>query len=308
VTANSRPVLLVAGREVRLLMRSRGTLGAAIMLAGVAWLPVILLPLRSGVLGVAAFGDLITLQIALEGVVLPLLALLAGADLLAGELEDGSLLSIVTLPISRQACFVGKCLGRGGLFVALYMLVFSSAGTSVIVARGTAGWRDWGTVVAAGLMLSLACGGLGTALGASGRGRLKAFGGALAIWVVLVFALDALLLAVVVALAPAPPSGIGEHGHTEVQAPSGQDPHARFADPEEQPPVELSGWLMALSPVSLFRLTALVSSPELRPRLGLVLPVGATSRVIAVLIVGWLLWLAAPVAVGIRRFVRADLQ
>ncbi|MEJ2086285.1 MAG: ABC transporter permease subunit, partial [Acidobacteriota bacterium] len=284
------------------------TLGVVTMLVGVAWLPVFLLPLRSGVLGVAAFGDLITLQVALEGVVLPLLALLAGTDLLAGELEDGTLLSIVTLPITRQACFVGKCLGRGGLFVALYLLVFSSAGAAVIVARGTAGWRDWSAVAAAGLVLSLVCGSIGTALGAAGRGRLKAFGGALTIWVVLVFALDALLLAVVVALAPPPPRGIGQHGHTEIQAPSGQDRHARVADVEEQAPAELSGWLMALNPVSLFRLTALVSSPELRPRLGLVLPVGATSRVIAMLIVGWLFWLCAPIAVGLGRFVRADLQ
>jgi ABC-type transport system involved in multi-copper enzyme maturation permease subunit len=303
-----RPILLLARREVRLLLRSRGTLGAVALLLGVAWLPLILLPLRSGLLGVAAFGEMIPLLIALEGVILPLLALLAGADLLAGELEDGSLVSIVTLPISRRACFVGKCLGRSSLFVGLYLLVFASAGATVMLARGVAGWKDWTAVVGVGLVLSLACGAIGTTLGASGRGRLRAFGGALTSWIVLVFALDALLLAVVVALAPPPPSGVGEHGHGEIQAPAGEDPHARHAEPEGRAPAELSGWLMALNPVSLFRLTALVSSPELRPRLGLALPAGSPSEMVAVVTVGWLVWLTVPLLVGIRRFERADLQ
>jgi ABC-type transport system involved in multi-copper enzyme maturation permease subunit len=306
--ATLRPIALMARREVRLLLRGRGTLGAVALLMGVAWLPVLLLPLRSGLLGVAAFGEMIPLQIALEGVIVPLLALLAGADLLAGELEDGSLLSIVTLPISRRACFVGKCLGRGSLFVGIYLLVFASAGATVMLIQGVAGWQDWTAVAGVGLVLALACGAIGTTLGASGRGRLRAFGGALTVWIVLVFALDALLLAVVVALAPPPPSGVGEHGHSEIQAPAGEDPHARQAEPEGRTPAELSGWLMALNPVSLFRLTALVSSPELRPRLGLALPAGSPSEMFAVMTLGWLVWLATPLLVGIRLFQRADLH
>ena len=66
--------------------------------------------------------------------------------------------------------------------------------------------------------------------------------------------------------------------------------------------------MMALNPVSLFRLTALVSSPELRPRLGLALPAGSPSEMVAVVTVGWLVWLTIPLLVGIRRFERADLQ
>ena len=163
-------------------------------------------------------------------------------------------------------------------------------------------------VVGVGLVLSFACGAVGTTLGASGRGRLRAFGGALTVWTVLVFALDALLLAVVVALAPPPPSSIVEHGHSEIQAPANRDPHARHAEPEGRQPATLSGWLMALNPVSLFRLTALVSSPELRPRLGLVLPAGSPSKMFAVVTVGWLAWLVTPVIVGLRRFQRGDLH
>jgi hypothetical protein len=55
------------------------------------------------------------------------------------------------------------------------------------------------------------------------------------------------LLAVVVALAPPPPSGVGEYGYSEIQVPTGEGPHARQAEPERRQPANLSGWLMALT-------------------------------------------------------------
>lgn len=310
--AAARNALLVARREARLLSRSRATLGAVVLLASVAWLPAILLPLRGGFLGVASFTEMLPLQIALEAVILPLLALLAGAELFAGELEDGSLIPALTLPISRRACFAGKCLGRAATLGAAYFLAFASAGVVVAVAQGSNGWSDWAVVTGAGLLVSLSTGGIGAALGSAGSGRVRAFGAALVTWIVLVFALDALLLTLVVALAPPPPGSIGEHGHGEVAAPRTQmpihDPHAREAEPEEPQPSMLSGRLMALSPVSLFRLTSLAASPNLRPRLGLALPAGTGAGLWITILAGWLIWLVAPLAAGLRRFLRADLS
>ncbi len=311
MASKTRPMLLVARREVRLLGRSRATLGAIALLAAVAWLPAVLLPLRSGSLGLASFEEMLPLQIALAAVVLPLLALLAGAEAFAGELEDGSLVPALTLPISRRACFAGKCLGRGGALAVAYLAAFASAGAGAALARGLEGWREWAAAAAAGLLLSISTGGLGAAIGASGRGRVRAFGAALVAWVVLVFALDALLLTLIVALAPPPPGAIGEHGHEELAAPSGatpgHDPHARAAEPEPGAPGGLSGGLMALSPVSLFRLTTLAASPALQPRLGVALPGGSEAMLWAIAGAGWLVWLALPLAAGHYRFRRAVL-
>lgn len=308
-------VLLVARREVRLLSRSRALLGAGVLLAAVAWLPAVLLPLRRGAIGIASFTDLLPLQIALAAVILPLLALLAGAELFAGELEDGSLIPALTLPISRRACFAGKCLGRAATLAVAYLAAFASAGMAVAVVQGRTGWKDWVVVTGAGLLVSLSTGGIGAALGSAGSGRVGAFGAALVTWIVLVFALDALLLTVVVALAPPPPGSIGEHGHDEVAAPRSRatemptpDPHARAAEPEQPRASALSGRLMALSPVSLFRLTCLSASPDLRPRLDLALPAGTSTGLWITLVVGWLIWLLAPLGFGMRRFLRADLS
>jgi Cu-processing system permease protein len=307
----TRQTLLMARRELRLLRRSRATLGAVTLLASVAWLPAILPSLRQGTLGLASFADMLPLQIALEAVILPLLALLAGAELFAGELEDGSLVPILTLPISRRACFAGKCVGRVATLAVAHLAVFTSAGLAIVATRGSEGWRDWVVVTAAGLLVSLSTGGIGVAQGAAGTGRVRAFGAALVAWVVLVFALDALLLTLVVALAPPAPDNIGMRGHSELPAPRLEmpirDPHAHEALPEGPKAGALSGWLMAASPVSLFRLTSLAASPGLRPRLALALPGQSTLGLWTTIVVGWSVWLAAPLTLGLRRFLRADL-
>ena len=80
------------------------------------------------------------------------------------------------------------------------------------------------------------------------------------------------------------------------------------AEPEQPRAGALSVRLMALSPVNLFRLTSLEAGPELRPRLALALPGVAAVDLWATILVGWLIWLVAPLAVGLRRLLRADLS
>jgi len=311
-------VLMVARREWRLVRRSRAARGAGLLLAAVAWLPPVLLPLRAGTLGLASFPESLPLAIAVSGVMLPLLALLAGAELLSGELEDGTLVPIVTLPISRTACFLGKCLGRGLAMGSAYMGAFASVGVAIAATSGTTGWADYASVAVCGLLLALVSGAIGATLGASGRGRVRAFGAALLAWVGMVFALDAVLLALVVAMAPPPPGNVGMHGHDELRAPSaarpatrpmtGDDPHAHHAEPEVAPPRVLSHWLMVLNPVDLFRLSAIALGPGLQVRLGLALPGATASGVMTAAATGWLGWLVLPTIVGIRRFRRASLR
>jgi len=307
--ARHTAVLLVAGRELRLLRRRRAVRGALVLLAGVAWLPPLVLPLRAGSLGLATFEESLLLAVALSAVVLPLLALLAGADLLAGEIEDRTVVPVITLPISRAACFAGKVLGRAGLLCASYSAAFGSVAIAIAACRGSTGWRDYLVIVVSGLLLCLVCGGVGAALGASTRGRVRAFGSALVVWLAMVFAVDAALLAAVVVLAPPPPQQIGTHGHSELAAPGRGAPireHQASAPSEPQRGVS-AVWLMALDPTDLFRISAFVWGPALRARLTVGLP-GADSVAASVpLAVGWLAWLSVPPLVALWRFRRCAL-
>lgn len=311
--ALSSVVFLVAVRELRLLRRRRAVRGALALLAGVAWLPPLILPLRAGSLGLATFEESVLLTVALGTVVLPLLALLAGADLLAGEIEDRTLVPVITLPVSRGACFAGKVLGRAGLLCASYSAAFASVAIAVATWRGSTGWQDYFAVVVAGLLLCLVCGGIGAALGASTRGRVHAFGAALAVWLVMVFAVDAMLLAAVIVFAPPPPQQIGMHGHSELAAPGREMPiHDHHAHEMSEPPQSVPGnaavWLMTLDPPDLFRASVFAWSPALHARLTVGLPAGDSFSTSIPLAIGWLVWLSVPPLLALRRFRRVVLR
>jgi Cu-processing system permease protein len=303
---------LMVGREARLLFRSRTAGFGLLLLAAVAWLPPVAVGLRQGSLGFGSFSEIGPLALTTIGVLVPLIALLAGTDLLAGELEDGSLLPVLTLPIARTACVLGKWTGRAVLLSAGYCVAFATAALAVALLRGTAGLADYLTITLWGLALSLSCLSVGAALGASRGGRVKTFGASLVVWLVLVFLVDAALLATLVAGAPAGPESVGAHGHGEL-APlrsvhdSSPDPHAHEAEAESEPIRSVSPWWMALDPVDLFRISAMAATSRLRTAIELAHPGLGGLRLWGPLVTGWVGWLAIPLLMAVLRMRRLDL-
>ncbi|HEY6395099.1 MAG TPA: hypothetical protein VIX12_06740 [Candidatus Binataceae bacterium] len=90
----SKMVLLIARRELSLTLRGRLSRGIVGLLLVVAFLPPLLLSLRAGSVGLATFGETVALALAFGEVALPLVGLLTGADVLAGESEDGTLVPL----------------------------------------------------------------------------------------------------------------------------------------------------------------------------------------------------------------------
>jgi len=302
-------VLRVAGRELRIVWRSRGATTGVLLVAAVAWLPALLLPLRAGAFGVASFAELLPLTVAAEGVVLPLIAILFGAEMLAGEVEDGSLLSVVTLPLSRASCFLGKLAGRVLALVAVGGAVFGLAALVVGSVRGTEGLAGYVVVQVSALLLTTACVAVGAAVAAGGRGRVHVYAVSLLTWVVLVFLVDAVLLAAIVALAPAAPTQVGEHGHSELSesmpALDGRGPDLAGGSEVDR----TAAWLLTLDPVDLFRLGALSAVAPGSADRSVATAVGATLTIpVAPLAVGWVGWLALPTLIGLRRFRRLPLR
>jgi ABC-type transport system involved in multi-copper enzyme maturation permease subunit len=290
-----RLAALVARRELVLLRRSRAGRAATLLMLAVAWLPPVLVALRAGRLDLASFAELTPLALAISGVLLPLLALVAGSAIFADEIEDRSLVPVLCLPVPRKAFFVGKLLGLGLGSLGIAVIAFGSVGAAVWSVRGAAGARDYLVVVLSGLLLAGTCLLIGAALGVGGKGRVRAYGAALLAWLILVFAIDALLLAIVLATAPPPPETVGLHGHAELSlSTNGGTP-------------DLIGvaW-MAVDPVSLFRWTSLTFSPELGARWRFA-PGSSPRSLTAILGLGWLLWMSVPAVIAWRRFRRLSL-
>jgi Cu-processing system permease protein len=310
----ARPASLIARRELVQMLRGRSWRGIFVLLLVVAWLPPLLLALRAGGLGLAPFRETVAFALAFGEVALPLVGLLAGADLLAGESEDGTLISLISLPLSRTACLLGKFIGRAIVLMAGFAVAFGSAALAIGVLHGFGDLADYAAVAGAGLALCFACVGIGAALGTAGRGRTRAFGAALVAWIVMVFALDAAILAAVVALAPPAPGEVGVHGYGEMSAQmemmklhsmddDGASAHPARAAESGHGAVQ---WLMALDPVDLFRLSVLSTSPTLAQRAEVGVGENPTGRL--VLAGAWLAWLILPLAIALRRFSRTDLR
>jgi Cu-processing system permease protein len=315
----SKQVLLVAGREWKILRRSRSLWGAGFLLLAVAWLPPILSALRTGSLDLSGFGDHFLLAITLQGVLLPLLALLAGADLFASEWESGTLVPVVTLPLSRKAVFLGKCLGRLSLFLSIYLAASSSAVLGVAAVNGFDGASGTLASVGVGFLLCLACGGVGMALGLWGKDRLRAFSASLVAWVLFVFLIDALLLSGLVMATPGPPEDVGSHGYGELAsaraAGSGeacpldnaQSPEtARTLFTSEDTPSSFSSWLMVLDPVDLYRFSVLSMDSGSRAKLSLALPGSNGLGTWIPLGLGWVVWILFPALLGQKFFRKAE--
>jgi len=294
-----RHALLVAVREWIMLRRSRGAVAALGVLFGVAWLPMLLAAARSGSLESTSFGEVSPVALAFGGVILPLLGLLVGADTLAGELEDRTLVPLLTASISRSACYAGKLAGTVTALGIAHVVAYGSAACFIALTHGAAGLGDYLAVATAGLALMLSSVTLGALLAAGGGGRVRAYALALLAWMVLVIALDALLLSVVILSAPAPPVDVGGHGHDEVATTATQMPAGAADAPYP--------WFMLLDPVDLYRLTVLQTGPELRASwlAGGAAPGNRGARAASWL--GWLLWLSVPAVVGARRFRRVAL-
>jgi ABC-type transport system involved in multi-copper enzyme maturation permease subunit len=291
--------LIVAGRECRMLRRGHGAVAVLGALFGVAWLPTLLAAVRSGSLQSASFGEVSPVALALGGVILPLLGLLAGADTLAGELEDGTLVPLLTASISRSACYAGKLAGTATSLGIAHVVAYGSAACFIALIDGTSGLGDFLVVAAAGLALLLSSVAVGALLAAGGGGRVRAYALALLAWMTLVIALDALLLSAVILSAPAPPVDVGRHGHDELAASSMQMPATASDAPYP--------WFMLLDPVDLYRLTVLQTGAELRASwlAGGAAPGSRAAHAASWL--GWLFWLVMPAGVGVWRFRRVAL-
>jgi len=284
-----------------LLGRGRMAWGVGLLLLVTTWLPFMLVPLRSGTWGIAPLDGAVLSSITLGAIVLPLVALLVGADTLAGEMEDGTLSALVTLPISRRALLIGKYLGRAAFLLGAEILACGSVSVAAGIAHGFTGARDFLAVAGSGLLLSLSTLGVGVVLGAGGRGRARALGVALLTWVTLAFVVDGFLLLSVVALAPPPPARPGVHGHAEINAPD-RSGATSAVDGVLMPAV------IALDPIDLFRILAVRASTATGERLAASLSGMRSTTATTIFAASWLGWLVVPPWLAYRRFRRVILR
>ena len=180
-------VVILTQKEIRDARRNRWFILFSIAFAGLAlalgWLALS----GVGAYGLAGFGRTGASLINLVLLVIPLMGLTLGAMSLAGERERGTLLYLLTQPISQGELLLGKFVGLGLAILVTLVLGFGLSGLLIAWQGGTTQAGDYLTMVSLAFLLALASLSLGFLISAAVAKSATAVGTALFIWLVLVF-------------------------------------------------------------------------------------------------------------------------
>ncbi len=190
-----RSIMLIARREFRDALSSKWfllyTIAFTTLAIGVSFMSLA----GSGEHGFAGFGKTAAGLLNLIMLVVPLMALTAGAGTIAGERERGTLLYLLAQPLSRTELLLGKYVG---LAIALTCSLCIGFGLSA----GLLAWRAGGVGAGSFLMLvvfasvlALSMLSLGVLISVQSRRAGVATGISLFVWLGLVFLSDLGLMA-----------------------------------------------------------------------------------------------------------------
>lgn len=194
-----RSSLRIASAEVREGLRNRWFLGATAVLT--------LFAVSLAMLGSSPIGEInasapavITVSLAsLSVYVVPLLALMLSFDAIGAEAERGTLLLLLTYPLSRRAILLGKFLGHLAILGQALLIGFGAAALYVYFSTETAitDWAVYGAMFASTLLLGAVFLALGYLLSVLVHTPATALSAALGLWLALAVFYDFLILALI---------------------------------------------------------------------------------------------------------------
>ncbi len=188
-------VVRFARREFRDALASRWfllyTIAFTVLAVGVSFLSL------SGVgsHGFAGFGRTAAGLLNLVMLVVPLMALTAGAGSIAGERERGTLLYLLAQPVSRTQVLLGKYLGLAAALVCSLCIGFGISGGVLAWRAGGVGVGAYAMLVGLTALLALAMLSIGLLISVVSRRSAVATGLGLFVWLALVFLSDLGLMA-----------------------------------------------------------------------------------------------------------------
>lgn len=183
-------VLLLARKEIRDALRNRWFLLYALAFTLLALALSLLATAGTGFEGASGFGRTAASLINLVLLIVPLMALTAGAVSIAGERERGTLAYLLAQPISRLELLLGKFVGLATSLGAAIALGF---GVSALVMAMRGESADIGAclrLVGLSTVLGLAMLAVGLVVSTLARRSAAGLGVAVSLWLAFVFAGD----------------------------------------------------------------------------------------------------------------------
>ncbi len=158
----------------------------------------------SGLIGFTSIESTLASLASLAVVILPLIALMLGYDALIGERERGTLLLLMTYPITAGQLLLGKLLGQALMLAMATVLGFGSAAlTLLLLTPDLEVWAvllPFGALILSTTLLSWIFLAMAYSLSAWVSEKGKAAGLALIVWFFFVVVFDLLMLALLIGL------------------------------------------------------------------------------------------------------------
>lgn len=257
----------IARKELNDSLRNRWLLAIAVVFAtlaiGIAWFGAA----ASGSVGYVTTPATIASLASLGIFLIPLIALLLAYDAIVGEDEGGTLLLLLTYPLSRGQLLLGKFLGHGLILALATLLGFGLAGVAIVMLVDDVAVVPLALALGRFILSSVLLGWGFVALAYLVSVRVSekpvAAGLALAVWFLFVLVFDLLLLGTLVA------------GEGAIRP-------------------DLLPWLLLLNPTDIYRLLNIVAFGDASQLTGVLslgadLPFGAGGLWLALLV-----WVAVP--------------
>lgn len=195
-------VLVVAAKEYRDDFRNRWTVVVALVFVALALAIAYFGGAAAGKVGFTSFDATLASLTTLAAFVMPLIGLLLAYDMVVGEQDRGTLLLILSYPVSREALLAGKFVGHCAALVTATVVGFGlSMGVVQVMqpeTRTLAAWLHFGNFVLSACLLGACFVALAGVISVTARDKARAVGLALLAWLAAVILFDLCLLAVLV--------------------------------------------------------------------------------------------------------------
>jgi len=269
---------ILAFKELKDGMRNRWIAAAIIVLGTLALALSLLGSAPTGSIKAGAMDVTVISLASLSVYLIPLIALMLAFDALVGEFERGTMMLLLTYPVTRWQVIIGKFLGHVMiLFIAIFfgyggaMLIMLASGGSI------EGWQAYVTMMASSLLLGTIFIALGYLISVLVRERATAAGAAIGLWLVLVVLYGLLLFGALV------------------------------IDKEQVISQQLFSTLMLLSPTDSYRILNLSMFEGVSQAAGIAGVASDAGMSNALLLTVLLLWVITPLAATLWVFQRREL-
>ena len=190
-----RMIWVLALKELRDGLRNRWVAAAIILLGVLALALSFLGSAPTGSVKVSALDITVINLASLSVYLIPLIALMLSYDALVGEFERGTMLLLLTYPVTRWQVILGKFLGH---VLILFIAIFAGYGgalviMSLIAGVGIEGWQAYLMMMMSSLVLGAVFVALGYLVSVLVKERATAAGTAIGLWLIFVVLYDLIL-------------------------------------------------------------------------------------------------------------------